>query len=276
MDFWTLFPRCAPLIGVVHLRPLPGSPRWGGDWNVVERDARRDAKALVDAGADGIIVENFGDVPFYATSVPPTTVAAMTALTRGVREEIGGGTPIGVNVLRNDAQAALAVATVAGADFIRVNVHAGAMVTDQGIVEGRAAETLRERARLGATTLIFADIAVKHATPLGGSVPIEELAEETFERGLADALIVTGTGTGKQTSQDDVARVRGALPAAPVLVGSGATVDDVGSIVAIADGVIVGTALKEDGVVTNPVDTERAAAFFAACPRDERKPRARG
>ena len=275
MDFWTLFPRCAPLIGVVHLRPLPGSPRWGRDWRAVERDARRDAKALVDAGADGVIVENFGDVPFYATSVSPTTVAAMTALTRAVREEIGD-TPIGVNVLRNDAQAALAVAMVAGADFIRVNVHAGAMVTDQGVVEGRAAETLRERARLRATTLIFADIAVKHATPLGSGIPIEELAEETFERGLADALIVTGTGTGKETSQDDVARVRRALPSAPVLVGSGATVDDVGDIIAVADGAIVGTARKEDGVVTNPVDAERAAAFFAACPRDERKPRARG
>ncbi len=200
----------------------------------------------------------------------------MTALTHAIREQTGGDIPLGVNVLRNDACAALAIATVAGADFIRVNVHAGAMVTDQGIVEGRAAETLRERARLGSSTLIFADVAVKHAAQLGANVPIEELAEEAYERGLVDAVIVTGAGTGKQTSRDDVARVRRALPDAPVLAGSGVTVDDVAGVARIADGAIVGTALKEDGRVTNPVDNARATAFFAACPRDQRKPRARG
>ncbi|MBT5532823.1 BtpA/SgcQ family protein, partial [Candidatus Poribacteria bacterium] len=238
--------------------------------------ARRDANALADAGANGIIVENFGDVPFFPAAVPAVTVAAITALTRAVRDEIRAAVPVGVNVLRNDANAALAVATVAGAEFIRVNVHAGAMVTDQGIIQGRAAETLRERTRLGASTLIFADVAVKHAAPLGSDVPIAELAEEAFERGLADAIIVTGAGTGKQTSRDDLTRVRDALPDAPLLVGSGVTVDDVRDVVRIADGVIVGTALKRDAAVTNPVDEERARAFFGASPRDERKPHPRG
>ena len=276
MTFWTLFARYAPLIGVVHLRPLPGSPRWDRGWDAVEAAARTDAAALVEAGADGVIVENFGDAPFHADAVRPVTVAAMTALTRAVREVVGGDLPVGVNVLRNDADAALAVATVAGADFIRVNVHAGAMVTDQGIVEGKAAETLRERARLGSGVLIFADVCVKHATPLGSGVAIEDLAEEAYERGLADALIVTGSGTGKVTERDDITRVRGAVPDAPVLVGSGVTSDDAREVVNMVDGVIAGTALKEGGVVTNAVDGARAARFFGACPRDERKPRMRG
>ena len=276
MDFWKLFSHCVPLIGVVHLRPLPGSPRWAGDWDAVEDAARADAAGLLDAGADGVIVENFGDAPFHADAVRPVTVAAMTALTRAVREVVGGDLPVGVNVLRNDADAALAVATVAGADFIRVNVHSGAMVTDQGVVEGQAAGTLRERSRLGSRVLIFADVNVKHATPLGAGVAIEDLAEETYERGLADALIVTGTGTGKTTSREDITRVRAAVPDAPVLVGSGVTDRDVRDVVTLADGVIAGTALKEGGVVTNAVDAARATRFFGACSRDERKPRTRG
>ncbi|MDA1193235.1 MAG: BtpA/SgcQ family protein, partial [Candidatus Poribacteria bacterium] len=100
--FESLFASKSPLIGVVHLMPLPGSPRWGDDWNAVETAARRDASVLVESGADGLIVENFGDAPFFKTTVEPITVASMSVLTRAVRAEIGGKVPIGVNVLRNN------------------------------------------------------------------------------------------------------------------------------------------------------------------------------
>jgi hypothetical protein len=264
--FHRLFPKRPPIIAVIHLRPLPGSPRWDGDWKAVEEAARRDATALVEANADGLIVENFGDAPFFASRVEPVTVAAMTMLTHSVREEIRFSVPVGVNVLRNDALAAVSVAAVTGADFVRVNVHAGVMVADQGILEGRAAETLRERTRLGAKTLLFADVWVKHATPLGLTARLEELAEDTYRRGLADALILTGGGTGKPASLDDAKTVRHAVPDAPLLIGSGVTRESLGETLQVADGVIVGTALKKDGLVTNPVDAERARAFFTGRP----------
>lgn len=146
---------------------------------------------------------------------------------------------------------------------IRVNVHSGAMLTDQGIIEGRADRTLRRRRELGARVAILADVLVKHAAPLG-SVTIEEAARDAVERGLADALIITGTGTGEATSLADVRRVRAALPDTPILVGSGVTAETVRDILAIADGAIVGTSFKIGGRTTAPVDPERVKRLVAA------------
>lgn len=260
MRFFELFPSEPALIGVVHLLPLPGSPRWDGNWEKVESRAVSDAHALSEAGANGVLVENFGDAPFHASRVEPVTVAAMSVLTRRVREVIGSHVRVGVNVLRNDALAALSVAVAAGASFIRVNIHSGAMATDQGIVEGDAALTLRERARLRAEIAIFADVWVKHAIPLGAT--LERDAEDTFRRGLADALILTGEGTGSPTSLDEVRRVRNAVPEAPVLVGSGVNIANVEETLSLVHGVIVGTALKENGDISCPVDGRRAKEFF--------------
>src|SRR5262249_4211077 len=153
------------IVGMVHLLPLPGAPRYGGDLEAVLRRAREDAEALVAGGVDGVMVENFGDAPFYPERVPPETVAAMTRAARAVVEVVS--VPVGVNVLRNDAAAALAIAGVVGASFIRVNVHTGAMWSDQGLLQGRAHETLRQRRALGARVLILADVLVKHAVPPG-------------------------------------------------------------------------------------------------------------
>jgi len=262
MTFFQLFPSLPALIGVVHLLPLPGSPRWEGDWKTLERRAVEDARTLVEAGANGVIVENFGDAPFYARRVEPVTVAAMSVIVRAVQEAIEARVPVGVNVLRNDAIAALAVAVASGASFIRVNVHTGVMATDQGILEGEAARTLRERARWRAEVAIFADVWVKHAVPIGEGATLERAAEDTYRRGLADALIVTGAATGLPASLDDVRRVREAVPEAPVLVGSGVDESNVGSVAESAHGLIVGTCLKENGDVYRPVDAKRAYRFF--------------
>lgn len=260
MRFFELFPSEPALIGVVHLLPLPGSPRWDGDWEKVENRAVRDARTLSEAGANGVVVENFGDAPFHACRVEPVTVAAMSVLTRRVREVVGSHVRVGVNVLRNDALAALSVAVATGASFIRVNIHSGAMVTDQGLIEGDAALTLRERARLRADVAIFADVWVKHAIPFGAT--LERAAEDTFHRGLADALILTGERTGSPTSLDAVQRVRNALPETPVLVGSGVNISNIEETLSLAHGVIVGTALKENDDVSCPVDIRRAQEFF--------------
>jgi membrane complex biogenesis BtpA family protein len=248
------------LLGVVHLLPLPGSPRFTSRAAVLER-ALADAAALVRGGLCGFVVENFGDAPFFGERVPASTIAEMTALTERIRVAVGSEPLIGVNVLRNDARAALAIAAAAGADFVRVNVHVGVMFTDQGALEGRAAETLRER---GASPIeILADVAVKHATPPAG-FDLAQSAKDTAYRGLADGLIVTGSGTGEATSVARLSAVRAAVPDRPLFVGSGASAETLGELLAVADGVIVGTHLKRDGRLEQPVDAARVRALVGA------------
>jgi membrane complex biogenesis BtpA family protein len=264
MLYVDLFPHKPALIGVVHLLPLPGSPQYDGDWEAVGARALADARALAEGGVDGLIVENFHDVPFAKDRVGPHTVAAMALLVQEVRRAVT--VPVGVNVLRNDARAALAIAAVCGAAFIRVNVHVGAMVTDQGIIEGRADETLRYRRELGARVAIFADVLVKHAAPLG-SVDLAQVAHDTARRGLADALIVSGAATGQPCDPDDLQAVRLRVEDVPLLIGSGVHEGNAAALLALADGAIVGTSLKRGGDVHQPVDAARVRALRAALGR---------
>lgn len=246
------------LIGVVHLLPLPGSPRWGGDFEAVLDRAVRDATAYQRGGAHGVFIENFADVPFAKDGVPPETVAAMAAAGRAIRAAVP--LPIGFNVLRNDARAGLALCAACGGSFIRVNVHCGAMLTDQGVIEGKAFETLRLRPRICPGALILADVHVKHAVPLA-LLPVEIAARDTLERGLADGLILSGVGTGQATDLGRVERVRAACPQARLLIGSGVTARTAAEYLRFADGLIVGTSLKRDGDVRNPVDVKRVRAL---------------
>ena len=248
------------LIGVIHLLPLPGSPRWKGDLENLIQFAVNDAHSYQQGGADAVFVENFGDVPFTKSSVAPETIAAMTAAGRAIRAAVK--LPIGFNVLRNDARAALALCAACGGNFIRVNIHTGAMLTDQGLIEGDAYETLRYRERLCPDVEIFADVHVKHAVPLG-NWPLDIAARDTLERGLADALIVSGTGTGEAADVSDLETVRRACPSAKILLGSGVTTENVGNY-AQADGFIVGSSLKSEGKLANPVDPNRVAKLAKA------------
>ncbi len=274
-----LFAQACPLIGVVHLRPLPGSPRWAGDLAALERAALADAQAYLDGGADGLIVENFGDDPFFASAVPPETVAAMGRIASAV-VAMAGEHPVGINVLRNDALAALGIAAASGARFIRVNVLTGATVTDQGLIQGPAAELLRRRRLLGCDggsadgrglstgradrIAILADVLVKHGAPLA-PLPLEEAVRDTLERGGADAVIVSGSGTGQPTALADLERARRAAAqvaaGVPVLVGSGATLETATALASRCDGLIVGSALKRDGLLASPVDVQRVRAL---------------
>ena len=249
------------LIGVVHLRPLPGSPRWRGDVESVIEFAVKDARAYERGGAHALFIENFGDVPFTKGSVAPETIAAMAAAGRAIREAVK--LPVGFNVLRNDARAALALCAVCGGKFIRVNVHTGAMLTDQGLIEGNAYETLRYRQRVCPGTQIFADVHVKHAVPLGNWT-IADAARDTVERGLADALIVSGAGTGLAAELADVERVRHTCPATKILLGSGVRIENIHDYLPAADGFIVASSLKLNGRLSNPVDGKRVAALARA------------
>ncbi len=258
--FLSLFREPRPVVGMVHLAPLPGSPRWAGSMQAVFEAARSDAASLVQHGLDGLLIENYGDLPFFPDRVPPAAVAGMTAVLQRLREAFPG-VPWGVNVLRNDAEAALSVAIAAGARFIRVNVHCGAVVSDQGILEGRAAATLRLRAAIAPQVAILADARVKHATPLG-EVSLEQEVADLVERGLADGVLVTGPRTGSPAADGVLERAVRAASGVPVLAASGVTPASVGGLLRAADGVIVGTCLKRDGRTEAPVDPERVRVFM--------------
>ena len=257
-----LFDQPKPIIGVVHLLPLIGSPQSTLPFREIRTRGLSDAVALIDNGIDGVIIENYGDAPFSPDSVEPHTVAALALIADEIRE-CYPQTPIGLNVLRNDAKSAMAIATVTGANFIRVNVHTGAMLTDQGLIEGKAHETLRYRSILKSEVKVFADIAVKHAVPLA-PIDIVTTAEDTYQRGLADALIVTGTATGKSADLGQLKTVKSAIPQVSVFAGSGVAVDNLAEVLQYADGVIVGTSIKRDGMTTNEVDPDRVRALIKA------------
>ncbi|MFQ5828859.1 MAG: BtpA/SgcQ family protein [Candidatus Methylomirabilia bacterium] len=250
-----------PLIGMVHLLPLPGSPRWGGSIEHVIERALEDARALATGGIDALLVENHGDVPFCRERVDAATVAAMARAVTEIRSSVL--LPVGINVLKNDAQSALAVGVATGACFVRVNIHTGAVVADQGLIQAEAATTLRYRRLLSTDIKIFADVQAKHGVPLA-PVDLEQEARDCASRGLADALVVSGKATGAATPLEDVKRVRSAVPETPLLVGSGVTPDSVAELLSVADGAIVGTSLKRDGRLANPVDPARVSRLVEA------------
>ncbi|KIG16757.1 photosystem I biogenesis protein BtpA [Enhygromyxa salina] len=255
------------LIGVVHLPALPGDPAYrAGGFEGAYARAWADAEALVSGGVVGLIVENFGSAPFVKGSAgdrtPPQQAAAL-ALVCARSKQLG--VPVGVNCLRNDAHTALGIAAACGLDFIRVNVHTGAYVTDQGLIEGEAASTLRQRELLGARAVqIWADVLVKHATPLAPLEP-ETATHDCIDRGLADAVIVTGAATGAPVDPALLERVRGAASGRPVVIGSGLGPKNAQALLPHADAAIVGTHFKRGGVVREPVDPKRVRDMVERC-----------
>ena len=249
------------LIGVIHLPALPGSPSHFLDMEEILQRAVCDAQTLKASGFDAVIVENFGDAPFTPETVPPAGVAAMAIAADRVRQAVK--LPVGINALRNDAHAALGIAAASGASFIRINVHTGVCATDQGLIEGKAHETLRYRKLLGRRIAILADVHVKHARPLS-EPDIADAARAAAYRGLADGLIVTGAATGDPVDLDDLRRVHDAVADRRLFVGSGATVETVRFLLETAGGVIVGTGIKVEGDTSKPIDPDLARAFVSA------------
>ncbi len=242
------------LIGVVHLLPLPGSPDYdaAGVTPIYDR-ALADARAYAEAGFDGLIVENHGDIPFAKPEdIGPETAAHMAVASDRVRRETG--LPVGINVLANAALHALAVASAAGARFVRVNQWANAYVANEGFIEGAAAKALRYRSLVRAPELrVFADAHVKHgAHAIVQDRPVAELVRDV-EFFNADVVIATGQRTGHAADLDYIRSIK-AASSLPILVGSGVTPENVASLLGIVDGVIVASALKAGGTWWNPVD----------------------
>ncbi len=264
MDLNQVFKTPNPIIGVVHLLPLPTSARWGGNLQAVVDRAEREAVALASGGVDGIIVENFFDAPFTKDQVDPAVVSAMSLIIHRLMNLVT--LPIGVNVLRNDAHSALAIATCVQAQFIRVNVLTGVMATDQGLIEGQAHQLLRYRREVGSDVKILADVLVKHARPLS-SPNLTVAVQDTIERGLADAVILSGWATGSPPSLEDLELASAAAKGTPVLIGSGADWENVGTLMQAADGVIVSSSLKRHGKIDQPIDPIRVSRFVEATRR---------
>jgi membrane complex biogenesis BtpA family protein len=255
-----------PIIGMVHLWPLPGSPGYTGyGMNIILEHARRDAEALLEGGVDGLIVENMWDLPYYVgADVPLEAITAQAVAARTVIEmagELGSPVPVGINVVHNGGLVELAIAVAAGAAFIRVCILTGARLWDTGDLDhGCAADLLRRRKGLYAEQIkLFADVDKKHSVPFPG-LDLETHIEWTeFYR--ADALIVSGRMTGDAPPLEKVRRAR-ELATRPILMGSGTTAENIANFLQYADGAIVGSSLKVDGVAENPVDARRVRRYM--------------
>ena len=251
-----------PVIGMIHLRALPGSPGWDSDLTSVMNAAIADADALVEGGVGAFMLENYNDVPFFRTKVPPVTVASMTRIAAAVRDR-HPSMPLGINVLRNDAESALSIAAAVDANYVRVNVLCGAVVTDQGLIEGDAAEVLRLREQIAKDVAIWADLRVKHAAPLAERPLIDEAGDLRL-RAKADAVIISGSSTGAKADSSELSIAREALPDCPLLIGSGMDCENLNEF-SDADGFIVGSSLKSTGPFGYPVvDAEKVFNFVAA------------
>ena len=264
VELQQIFKTSNPIIGVVHLLPLPTSPRWGGSLKPVIARAEQEAAALAAGGVDALLVENFFDAPFTKGSVDPAIVSAMSLVVQRVMNLVP--LPVGINVLRNDARSAMAIATCVRAQFIRVNVLTGVMATDQGIIEGQAHRLLRYRRELDSDVKILADVLVKHAYPLG-TPNLTTAIQETIERGLADGIILSGWTTGDPPSLGDLELAIAAAQGVPVFIGSGANWENIPTLIQSAHGVIVSSSLKRHGQIQQPIDPIRVSRFVEAMRR---------
>lgn len=251
-----------PVIAMIHLGALPGTPANARSLREIETQAVREARLCRSAGVHGLMLENMHDTPYLRGSVGPEIVAAMTAIARAVKAAVA--LPCGIQILAAANREALAVALAAGLDFIRVEGFAFAHVADEGVIQSCAAELLRYRRAIGAEHVqVWADVKKKHSShAITADVSVAETAHAVeFMRG--DAVIVTGTVTGQAPRPEDVSAAKAATKL-PVLLGSGVTAANAAAMLAVADGCIVGSEFKRAGHWANAVDPQRVRRFMSA------------
>lgn len=252
-SFHDLFGVKKPIIGMLHLPPLPGSPIYNGKGlkEVIDR-ALYDANELQEGGVDALEVENFSDPTYYPEEVGPELTAAIAVISDHVIR--AASKPVGICILA-DPKASLSVAHAVGAKFVRATFFTEASVDVSGLVCPKPHELLRFRKFLDPSIKIFTDVHIKHSAPLVNR-PLGDSALDA-KYFLSDAVIISGTHTGKETKLEDLKEAKDAVEDFPVLVGSGFRKEQAEKILAIADGAIVGTSLKKDGVSSNVVDRNR-------------------
>lgn len=248
------------LIGMIHLPPMPGSPRHDGtSLTQIEARAIAEAELLTEAGFDGVLLQNTGDGP-GRKDADLVEIAQMAAIGRAIR--LAADIPLGINVLKNGVDSAFALASALGAQFVRIKVYVGAVVGSEGLVEGAAHAALTVRRRLGLDHVsILADVSDRTSRQLV-DVPLPELAGWAIQHGNADALVITGRDVAETHRM--LAELRAGGVAAPLIVGGGADEANAASLLAVADGVIVGTALKDEPAFDAPMSAGRARDFVTA------------
>jgi membrane complex biogenesis BtpA family protein len=257
-----LFPNPKPVIGMIHVGALPGTPASAQSVREIVDSAVCEARLYVQGGVDGIGIENMHDVPYLRGGVGPEIVAAMALIGQAVKAE--SGLPVGVQILAGANLEAMAVAHAAGLDFIRAEGYVFAHVADEGIIESSAAKLLRYRKMIGAERVqVWADVKKKHsAHALTADVSLGATAE-TVEFMSGDAVIVTGTVTGDPCKIEDVREAK-AHCRLPVILGSGVTAGNIETFFSEADGFIIGTHFKVDGHWANTVDPKRVETLMTA------------
>ena len=245
-----------PVIACIHLLPTPGTYDYDGDIDKIYRHAIDEARAFENAGVDALIVENFRDKPFFPDLVPNETVATIAGVGREIIRSVA--IPVGIAVLRNDSEAAISIAASIGASFVRINIHVGAVLSPQGIIQTKAHKTLRLAKSLGADVGIFADAGVKHSYPL----VYENIEQEINDlAGLADAIIISGEKTGLETNKNDLSIAK-KVSTKPVFIGSGITRENIDNYYSEADGFIIGSHFKDEGKANNLIDEKRLERFM--------------
>lgn len=260
----TIFGVKLPLIGDIHLPPLPGTPRYRGEsMDAIIDQALRDAEAFEVGGMDGLILENHGDIPFLKPhEIGPEIIAAMAAIATRVQQATS--VPVGINLLANAAVGALAIAKASGCRFIRVNQWVNAYIANEGLVEGESGRALRYRKQIDALDVaIFADVHVKHGShAIVDDRPVSEQASDA-EFYDADVTIASGNRTGDAVPEDEISAIRQGTRL-PTIAGSGITAANASRILPLLDGAIVGSSLKRDGVWWNPVERARVEELVRA------------
>src|SRR5690349_6458226 len=256
----SLFSRQKAVIGVVHVGALPGTPRGEKSVRELVMMAKEEAGIYRECGVDGIIIENMHDVPYLKGEVGPEIVAAMAVIGSEVKSECG--LPVGVQILAGANIEAMAVAHAAELDFIRAEGYAYAHVADEGLIEASAAKLLRYRKAIGAERVqVWADVKKKHsAHAITADVSLGQTAE-TVEFMGADCVIVTGSVTGEAPKVSDVQEAKQHCHL-PVFLGSGINERNVEEFYQEADGFIIGSSFKVDGLWSNTVDPARVTRLM--------------
>jgi membrane complex biogenesis BtpA family protein len=266
VSLMSLFSVPKAVVGMIHVRALPGTPRATLPMSEIVATAVAEAEQYTATGVDALLIENMHDVPYLRVDVGHEIVAAMTAVGCAVRA--ASPLPLGVQILSTANQATLAVALASGATFVRAENFAYAHVADEGLIsEASAGPLLRYRRQIGATDIrVLADIKKKHAShALTADISLAEAARTAafFD---ADGLVITGTATGQPTAPEDVQVVRDAVDV-PICIGSGLTPDNLPRLWPLADVFIVGSYVKQGGLWSNPLDADRLARFVATARR---------
>jgi len=237
------------VIGMVHCLPLPGTVGFSGDCGKIISQAVEDAVTLEKAGVDAIIVENMGDDPFAALLDTPQVVA-LAVVTARVRETVK--IPVGVDAAFNDCVTSLSIAKMTGCQFVRIPVFVDTVEFYGGFISPCARLCMQTRKSLDAQDImVLADVQVKHTNMVLTHVTVESSAKAALGCG-ADAIIVTGSAIGMETPIEMIRKVKKVVTI-PVIAGSGIKPNNINDQLSIADGAIVGSSLKIDGIISNPI-----------------------